>query len=204
MKVIVFGSTGKLGELVWRGAISAGHDVTIFGRSVSSKYPDESVTKFQGDVLDKSSVSRAISGHDAVLVCLGPIGLRDTTTLSEGSRNICDSMRACGVNRVIFISAAGVGASWRYIPWYSKLLFSTLLRVILSQHTIQESIFSASGLNWTAVRAAVLTNSLVRRGFTASDTSPTRTISRLDLSDFLIDCLSTDTYDNCAISVTSK
>jgi len=64
------------------------------------------------------------------------------------------------VKRVIFISAAGVGDSWQQIPWYSKLLFSTLLKTIQAGHAREEEIFSSTNLDWTAVRAAVLTSKL--------------------------------------------
>ena len=41
MKVVVFGATGKTGELTWRKAVEAGHDVTVFGRSVERRYANE-------------------------------------------------------------------------------------------------------------------------------------------------------------------
>ncbi len=34
MRVIVFGGTSRLGRQVWRKALDAGHQVTVFGRAV--------------------------------------------------------------------------------------------------------------------------------------------------------------------------
>ena len=117
MRVAVFGATGKTGEQAWKLLLEAGHDVTLFGRSVERCYAGEPVARVQGDVLDADAVSKAIEAQDAVLVCLGPVSTKDQTTLSQGAANIASAMQAHGIRRVVFISAAGVGESWKQIPW---------------------------------------------------------------------------------------
>lgn len=203
MKVVVFGATGKTGELAWRKAIEAGHDVTVFGRSVRRRYAKEAVTKVQGDVLAGEAVSQAIAGQDAVLVCLGPISARDRTTLSQGAENIRAAMRSHDVRRVVFISAAGVGESWKRIPWYSKLLFSTMLKTILAEHAREEEILGGDRFDWTAVRAAILTDKPGSGRILASNSAPTKTIARADLAQFLVDQITAIDYPKQAISVTS-
>ena len=203
MKVVVFGATGKTGDLAWRKAVAAGHDVTVFGRSVERRHAEETVAKAQGDVLDGEAVSRAIAGQDAVLVCLGPTSTRDRTTLSQGAENIRAAMRSHGVRRVVFVSAAGVGESWKHIPWYSKLLFSTMLKTILAEHCREEAILGRDPLDWTAVRAAVLTDKPGSGNVLASNSAPTRTIPRADLAGFLVDRIAAADYPKQAISVTA-
>ncbi len=203
MRVAIFGATGKTGEQAWKLLLEAGHDVTLFGRSVERRYAEEPVARVQGDVLDADAVSRAIEAQDAVLVCLGPVSTNDQTTLSQGAANIASAMKAHGVRRVVFISAAGVGESWKQIPWYSKLLFGTLLKKILAEHAREEEIFAASALDWTAVRAAVLTDRPASGRINASNTSPNKTIPRADLAAFLVAELVSQDHLNQAISVTS-
>ena len=203
MRVVVFGATGKTGELAWRLLLEAGHDVTVFGRSVERRYADEPVARVQGDVLDADVVSKAIEAQDAVLVCLGPVSTKDQTTLSQGAANIASAMQARGIRRVVFISAAGVGESWKQIPWYSKLLFGTILKKILAEHAREEEIFEASSLDWTAVRAAVLTDKPATGRINASNTGPNKTIPRADLAAFLVAELVSQDHLNQAISVTS-
>ena len=203
MKILVVGATGKTGELAWRKAVAEGHDVTVFGRSVARRYKDDPVRKMQGDVLDRSAVTAAIAGQDAVLVCLGPVNSRDRVTLTQGARNICQVMRAEGVERVVFISAAGVGESWRLIPWYSKLLFSTFLKTVLQEHGSEEKIFAESGLIWTAVRAAVLTNRPAGGSVLASNIVSSRTIPRGDLAAYLVSEVTSDQNYCQPISVTA-
>ncbi len=203
MRVVVFGATGKTGELAWKLLLEAGHDVTVFGRSVERRYANEPVARLQGNVLDADAVSKAVEARDAVLVCLGPSSTNDQTTLSQGTANIASAMQAHGIRRVVFISAAGVGESWKQIPWYSKLLFGTILKKILAEHAREEEIFAASSLDWTAVRAAVLTDKPATGRINASNTGPNKTIPRADLAAFLVAELVSQDHLNQAISVTS-
>ena len=78
MKVIVFGATGKTGQHVLHAALAAGHEVTAFGRSVDRiDIDDPALETHKGDVFDTDSVTGAVAGHDAAIVCLGSTGLRD-------------------------------------------------------------------------------------------------------------------------------
>lgn len=203
MRVVVFGATGKTGEQAWKQLLEAGHDVTVFGRSVERRCADERVAKVQGDVLDSEAVSIGVEAQDAVLVCLGPVSTKDQTTLSQGAANIVSAMQSHDIRRVVFVSAAGVGESWKQIPWYAKLLFGTVLRKILAEHAREEEIFAASALDWTAVRAAVLTNKAATGRIVASNAGPIKTIPRADLAAFLVAELVNQDYVNRAISVTS-
>jgi len=203
LRVVVFGATGKTGEHAWQLLLEAGHDVTVFGRSVERRYADEPVARVQGDVLDADAVAKAIEAQDAVLVCLGPVSTKDQSTLSDGAANIASAMKARGIRRVVFISAAGVGESWKQMPWYLKLVCRAMLRTILAEHAREEEIFASSALDWTAVRAAVLTNKPATGRIVASNAGPIKTIPRADLAAFLVAELVNQDYVNRAISVTS-
>jgi len=203
LRVVVFGATGKTGEHTWKLLLEAGHDVTVFGRSLERRYADEPVAKVQGDVLDADAVSKGVEAQDAVLVCLGPVSTMDQTTLSQGATNIVSAMQAHGVRRVVFISAAGVGSSWKQMPWYLKLLCRAMLTTLLAEHTREEEVFASSALHWTAVRPAVLTNKPAKGRIVASNAVPIKTIPRADLAAFLVAELVNQDYVNRAISVTS-
>ena len=140
MKVIVFGATGKTGLHVCRQALEQGHQVTAFTRSVSKidgLAPDLQVA--QGDVIDADSVAASVAGQDAAVIALGSNGLRDKTTLNVGSRNVVDGMIKHKVGRLVVLSAAGMGESWRQIPWLARILFRTLLRSMYADHVAQRS-----------------------------------------------------------------
>src|SRR5690242_8069643 len=65
MKIIVFGGSGFLGSHVADALTAAGHQVTIFDRQPST-YIKSGQQFIQGDMLDLSSVEKAVEGKDAV------------------------------------------------------------------------------------------------------------------------------------------
>ena len=204
MKVIVFGATGKTGQHVLRAALAAGHEVTAFGRSVDRiDIGDPALETHKGDVFDADSVAGAVAGHDAVIVCLGPIGLSDKTTLSTGTAAVVDAMAAHDVQRLVVMSAAGVGDSWQQIPRSSRLLVRTMLRNVFNGHQAQEAIVEQSALDWTIVRAAVLKDNPATGHYTATNTGPNTRINRADIATALVDQLDDTTHIRSAISVTN-
>jgi len=204
MRVIVFGATGKTGMHAWRKALQQGHQVTAFGRSVDRfSEAEPELQTFKGDVLDLSDVTEAVAGHDAVIVCIGSTNLKDKTTLSSGTKNIVDAMVFQKIERLVVISAAGVGESWKQIALLARVLFRTLLRNVFADHKAQEAIVRQSTLDWTIVRAAVL-NDRPASGYVASNSDPAKRISREDLADFLVDQVNDSAYSRQAISLASS
>jgi len=204
MKIIVFGATGKTGQHVLHAALAKGHEVTAFGRSVERIDIDNAALEtYKGDVFDADSVSGAIAGHDAVIVSLGSTGLGDKTTLATGTSAIVDAMAAHDVQRLVVMSAAGVGDSWQQIPRSSRLIFRTMLRNIFADHEAQEAIIEKSGLDWTIVRAAVLKDDPATGHYTASNTGPNTRITRADAAAALVDQLHDTSHSRAAISVTN-
>ena len=116
---------------------------------------------------------------------------------------VVDEMVAHDVKRLIVMSTAGVGDSWKQIPWSSRLLFRTLLRNLFADHRAQEAIVEQSPLDWTVVRAAVLKDDPATGHWTATNTGPITRINREDVAAFLVDQLSDSSHRREAISVTN-
>ena len=157
----------------------------------------------KGDVFDSESVSNAVEGHDAAIVCLGSTGLRDKATLAAGTKTVVDAMVIHGADRVVVLSAAGVDDSWKQIPWSSRLLFRTLLRNVFADHQAQEATVKQSPLDWTIVRAAVLKDDPATGTYSASNTVKTTKINRADVAACLVDQLDDPTNSKQTISVTA-
>lgn len=204
MRVVVFGATGKTGQHVCRRALEEGHTVTAFTRSVNKiDGGSPNLRAAQGDVNDAESVADAIANQDAALVVLGSNGLGDKTTLTAGTKNVVEGMLMHNARRIVVLSAAGVGESWRQTPLLARIMFKTMLRNIYSDHEAQEALVEQSSLDWTIVRAAILKDNPASGVYTASNTGKVKNISRADVADFLVKQTSDSAYLKQAISITS-
>ena len=204
MEIVVFGATGKTGQHVCQRALEEGHTVTAFTRSINKIDNDNtSLRVAQGDVNDAESVAAAVANQDAAVVVLGSNGLGDKTTLTAGTKNVVDGMTRHNVRRIVVLSAAGVGESWRQTPLLARIMFKTMLRNIYSDHEAQEALVKQSSLDWTIVRAAILKDNPASGDYTASNSGKVKHISRADLADFLVTQVSDSAYRKRAISITS-
>ena len=203
MKLIVFGATGKTGHHVCRSALEQGNEVTAFTRSPHKIDGAAGLGVAQGDVADAASVAEAVAGHDAAIVALGSNGLRDKTTLSAGTKAVVNGMTRHGVERLVVLSAAGVEESWGQVSLLARVLFRTLLRNIHADHTAQEAIVRASALDWTIVRAAILSDDPASGRITATNTGKMGRIGRADLAAFLVEETRAGAHSRAAIAVTS-
>ena len=203
MKIIVFGATGKTGKLVCLNAIKNGNEVTGFARSRSKiEAIDPKIKAFQGDAMDPKAVAESVTGRDVVIFCLGSVGLKDKSTLTNGIKSVIESMENAGVKRLVALSAAGVNESWRQIPLMSKILFKTMLKNIFADHHTQEALIEKSGLDWTIVRAATLTNKPESGKFIIGNMAKTKSVSRVDVANFLVKAAFDHSLSKEKISIT--
>jgi nucleoside-diphosphate-sugar epimerase len=115
------------------------------------------------------------------------------TLLSEGTRNLVAAMRTAGVVRLITITGVGAGDSKGHGPWFYNMLIQPLvLRGTYHDKTRQEKIVRDSGLDWTLVRPAMLTNGHGKglqsvRAFTVLAGVHVGTIRRADVAAFCLE-----------------
>jgi putative NADH-flavin reductase len=212
MKVVVIGATGPTGiELVSR-ALDEGHEVTAFARnppalSSYAFYEHKHLEKFTGDVLQPLTVERAIKGHDAVLVAIGPrrhagTGETPVNVCSVATRHVLEAMAKHGTKRLVVLSSAGVGESrGKHQAGIAGILFEslvvpTLLKRQFKDKELQESLVRESTVDWVIVQPTALTNGDPKGAYkVAIDGSrvPAR-IARADVAAFMVDQVTSDTY----------
>lgn len=198
MKVLIFGSTGSIGRQLVEQALEQGHAVTAFARNpakLNIKHANLKVV--QGDVMDFTSVEKAVQGQDAVLCSIGA-GSKGTIR-SEGTRSIIQAMENAGVRRFICQTSLGVGDSQGNLNFFWKyIMFGILLRDALADHEKQENYVKRSRLDWTIIRPAAFTDGNrtgeYRHGFPGTDKTTKLKISRPDVADFMLKQLADDTY----------
>ncbi|MDR3459430.1 MAG: SDR family oxidoreductase [Verrucomicrobiae bacterium] len=195
MNLLVIGATGPTGREIVSQALAQGHVVTALVRNASKAAFPAAVKLAPGNVLDASSLEKALSGQAAVICSLGSAAsgpFKEITLLSEGTRNLVAAMKAQGVSRLICLTGIGAGESKGHGPWYYNWLFQPLmLRVVYHDKTRQEEIVRASGLDWTLVRPAILTNGSAKgvpavKAFTELAGIHVGTISRPDVAAFCL------------------
>ena len=197
MKVLVFGAIGKTGRMVVERAMAAGHEVTAFVRN-----PEEgqaaNVKVAIGDATNRADVDAAMQGQEAVIDTIGgKTPYKDTDLESSAAATIISSMREARVSRLIATSMLGVGDSKDNTPFYARLLVSTFLRWADKDKAEMEAEVSASGLEWTILRPAILNDDegtgnlqVIAEG----TEEKAHKITRADLADFIVQQLQADNY----------
>lgn len=207
MKLVIFGSTGTIGQPLVQQALEQGHIVTAFTRDRNKlSTPHNNLKIVEGDVLDPTAVEHAIQGQDAVVCVLGSGSSLTSTIRSAGTRQIIRAMEKTNVQRLICQSTLGMGDSWNNLNFYWKyLMFGFLLRKVFADHQRQEQDVQNSPLDWTLIRPSAFIDGdrtgQYRHGFPSHDTSTQLKISRADVADFILKQLSDRTYLRQAASL---
>ncbi|MGW8762430.1 NAD(P)-dependent oxidoreductase [Streptomyces sp. NPDC055815] len=199
MKLMLFGVTGGTGAQLLAQALAAGHQVTAVARDparVPVTDPAARLALLPGDVLAPEAWRQAVTGHDAVLSCLGSTDRKHPTTVySEGTRNIVEAMRASGVGRLLCLSSAGLEVTPE-VPLPQRLVtryvIQRLYRHGYADMARMESFVrspAADGTAWTVVRPPMLTDGPLTGTYRTAENAPLqrpKSLSRADLAHYLL------------------
>ncbi len=200
MKLVVFGATGNVGQQVVKQALEQGHQVTAFARNplkLDIKHPK--LTLFQGDVMDSARVEQALQGQEIVVCTLGSGKKLSGTVRSQGTQNIIEAMKRCGMRRLICQTTLGLGESWESLNFYWKyIMFGLILRNVFADHQQQEETVQNSDLDWTIIRPGAFIEGErtgnYRHGFRGTDKTSKLKITPADVADFILKQLVDDVY----------
>ena len=124
--------------------------------------------------------------------------------ISRGTGHVVAAMKASGVRRLVVLSAFGVGESRRLVGFVmGRLLVSWILRAPFVDHERQEELVCESGLEWVLARPTRLSNGPARGRYvkTAVLEKVPPSISRADVSAFLIEACETDAWVGKAVQL---
>ncbi|CAG0934412.1 sterol-4alpha-carboxylate 3-dehydrogenase (decarboxylating) [Planctomycetaceae bacterium] len=113
MKILVTGGNGFLGSRIVDRLTKAGHEVTVFARSVNPQSSIRNPQFVAGNLADADQVSAAIAGHDTVFHVAAKAGVwgrrRDYfDTNVTGTRNVVAACGVHGVKSLIYTSTPSV------------------------------------------------------------------------------------------------
>ena len=123
MNLLIFGATGGTGRQLVKQALEQGHKVTAFARDPAKldiKHTNLKVV--QGNVMDLTSVEKAVQGQDAVVCVLGSGRKIKGRIRSEGTQQIISTMEKAGIRRFICQSTLGAGDSWGNLNFFWKYI----------------------------------------------------------------------------------
>ncbi len=207
LRVTVFGASGKIGRHVVDQLLAAGHTVTAYVRNASKlaiTHPNLSVV--EGELDQPAGIARAVDGADAVISALGPTLRRGATgtPVTDGTRNIVDSMQAACVRRFIGHATPAV-ADPRDRPTFKAKLLRLMPRLAfpnaLTEIDGMTEMVTRSDLDWTIARIISPNDrpakGTIRSGFLGRDRVGSA-MTRADIATFLVGQLTDDRYRHAA------
>lgn len=148
-KVLVLGAGGQIARWAITMLAAENAELTLFLRD-ASRLTDTpaSAQVVQGDVLDREQLDPAVRGQDVVYANLAG-------DLDAQAARIVESMKAAGVQRLVFITSLGIynEVPGRFGDWNRRQIGPVLGPYRAAADTIE-----ASGLDYTILRPAWLTN----------------------------------------------
>ena len=142
-KVLIIGATGSIGSKVRKTLLqTTNYHLTLFSSSAGriQVTPNREVA-VSGNVMNKNDLMKVLPGQDAVFAAL-------SGDLGGMAKSIVDSMKACGVRRIIFISSMGI---YNEIPpsvGGGNLKENSMLR----PYRAAADVIEGSGLDYTVIR----------------------------------------------------
>jgi putative NADH-flavin reductase len=193
VKIVVFGATGRIGGKLVSGGIARGHDVTAAARR-----PERLPLRHHAprlvtcDLLDAAQVQSAVERQDAVMIAVGPRStLVPGTVNSTGVANVLLAMHAWAVRRLLCVTGVGeeVYRDAPAPPLSARMTRPLFMGRASSQVRLMEDQIRSSGLDWTLVHAARLTNGPALGQYRVEEGAGVPgglKISRADIADFML------------------
>jgi putative NADH-flavin reductase len=201
MTVALIGGTGRVGGAVLDACLARGHTVRALVRNASRFRRREGVTALEGSVTSRSDLDELLSSVDAVVSALGTPPWALSTITAPAMEALLAAMRRRRVDRLIAISALGVGDSRAQVEFPSRLLLGLPLPYVRDKLAMERAI-SASETEWTIVRPWIMRDRPAR-GFEAGTelSGKPRLLTFADCAAFVADELEQRKFVRQAVAV---
>lgn len=202
MNVIIFGATGGIGKWAVQHALKRGHHVTAYVRNAQKiTETNERLMVIQGEIHDQKKMTKALSGQDAVVWCVGIPMKRSYPKMEslEGHKILIQAMQANQVKRLVDWGTPSVPFEQdkkSLITVVPGIMAGILFPQAKKEMLEIAEVLKKSNWDWTLVRFMAPKNTCytgnVKVGF--GDTKMKFSISREDTGAFMIKMLDSDTY----------
>lgn len=192
MKLAVIGASRGTGYQLATKAHQAGHSVTAVVRTLPHQEGQSTISFAQADVLHNADLLQALSGHDTVAFCVGPVKGESTTVLQDGMAVTLKAMQELDVRRLIAISSSGhlVNGDDPFGRFIGKPILARVLRDVNADLAAMEKVISSSDTDWTIVRPPRLLDTRAKDTYRQRRDGNVRwrySITRSDLAQAMLD-----------------
>ena len=204
MKILVVGANGAVGQLALDEFLNANHDVKALVRNASTlqrKHPR--LTVVQGEPTNADDLENVLAGQDAVLSTLGARTNKKTTLRTDVATSLIAGMKKHGVPKLVWLDAAGVGSSKKFVQrssfLFGRIIMPLLLDNMYEDAAVADAIIEKSRCDWVIVRPMSFTNG-AKTGNISVVTDMSLTVklrlrtSRADVAAFLVEQVVKDDY----------
>ena len=204
MRLLILGASGGCGVWATKLASERGHEVRALVRESARFEPPRGVEVRRVTELGRETLAGAVEGVEGVVSCLGlrrrnprnPWSkVTSPHTLTEDvTRAVVEAMRGGGVERLVAISAGGVGDSAERTHPVNRWLFRSS-NIAISYRDLEgmERALRESGLDWHAVRPTTLTNGRPTGGAAPVERyGLLTTVRRADVASWMLDVIEGD------------
>lgn len=165
--LLILGASGKIGKWAVQLAQERGYNITVVVRSKSKMANISGIKIVEGSVLKTEILEQAIEGQDMVLSCLG-IQRKSAENPWSGLASPPDFtasvmkagipiMEKNGVNRIVVVSAAGVGDSWTTVhPVLKGIIKTSSIKKTFKDFENTEKLLKQSAIESLSVRPVSL------------------------------------------------
>lgn len=203
MRVLILGSTGRIGGAALTAALDRGLDVVALVRSETTPPVDAGVHYVIGDVRDAAAIQTAMKGVDAVIAALGPRSnaAGEEAALEDGMRTLMKVMERQGTGRLVALSGAGVDVPGDHKPFLDRVMSKIVrlaVRHVVGAKQREFDLLAASRLAWTALRPPLVSDGPARGYRLDLRLQPGARVTRADVGQALVDQLDDGTYVRAA------
>lgn len=193
--ILVLGATGHVGKVLVKLLLDKNYSVVVLVRnSKKLNLKHKNLTVIQGNVMDDNDLSNALFKVTIVISVLGH-GFRTSFPIQEKTMiKLFPLMEKNKIKRFITVTGAGLkveGDPYSCIANISEVLFNVLDPHRMSDAKSQQLLIEKTNLDWTVVRTPIHSNKDNEIISSAGFAQPPlwKTISRVALSKFIIDCI---------------
>lgn len=202
MKTIaLFGASGRTGSHFLSQALDKGYEIKALVRTPEKiKLKHEKLTVFEGDVLSSEDVDLVVKGADIVVSLFGRVKNSPALLQTNGTKNIVESMKSHGVEKIISLSGGGLPFPEKDQPKFIdktiRFMMKVLVPKVLEDAIAHHKVLETSGLKWMVARGPRLTDDAPKGEFkeTWVGVDSGTKISRADLAQFILKEVEEENY----------